>query len=166
MPMPMPEPELLSGLAPVWTPDARILLLGSLPGNRSLAAAQYYAHPRNQFWQLVGHAIGEDLAGMAYRTRLECLNAHRIALWDVVATGWRKGSLDADLRPAETSDLAALVAKTPQLRTVGFNGQLAARIAAPQALPASVRQLTLPSSSAAHAVPLAVKQAVWDRIVD
>ena len=69
---------------PVVAPDTRILLLGSLPGERSLSAERYYAHPQNQFWRLLGSAIGEELAGTPYERRLCRLAERRIALWDVV----------------------------------------------------------------------------------
>jgi hypoxanthine-DNA glycosylase len=154
--------ELLRGFPPVYRPDARVLILGSLPGAQSLARQSYYANSRNQFWQLVGSMIGVDLVGCDYADRLATLIAHRIALWDVVSTGHRPGSLDADLKIAERSDLAGLVARLPDLRAIAFNGQLAARQAADAG--AAVELITLPSSSPAHTLPLAQKQTAWNAI--
>ena len=73
---------LLQGLPPVWSPDARVLVLGSLPGARSLAEQRYYAHPRNQFWLLLGTSIGIDLAALPYADRLQAISAAGIALWE------------------------------------------------------------------------------------
>ena len=82
------------GLPPIARVDARILILGSLPGDASLSASQYYAHPRNHFWQLVGDAIGIELVGMDYAERVVILQSAQIALWDVVSEADRPGSLD------------------------------------------------------------------------
>jgi hypothetical protein len=92
MPSTKLEPtSLLTGLAPVIAPDTRILILGSFPGAQSLAAQQYYAHPRNQFWKLVGELVGEDLYSCPYDERLPRLLAHRFGLWDVLAACEREG---------------------------------------------------------------------------
>ena len=95
---------------PIVAPDTRVLILGSLPGERSLAEGRYYAHPRNLFWRLVGEAIGRDLEGLGYEARLEALLAARIGLWDTVASAMRTGSLDAAIREAEHNPLTELVA--------------------------------------------------------
>ena len=87
-------------MAPVGSADARLLILGSLPGEASLAAQRYYAHPTNQFWRLLGSAIGEELAGLGYHERVQRLAAREIALWDVVAEARRQGSLDGAIRAA------------------------------------------------------------------
>lgn len=156
------EAPLLAGLPPVHGADARLLVLGSLPGAASLAAGRYYAHPRNQFWQLIGHVLGRDLVAMAYEVRLDCLRQSGVALWDVVAEGRRKGSLDAALRMERGSDLAGLIARLPGLRLVAFNGATAARLAPP--LDPAVDRIVLPSSSPAHTLPLADKQAAWNAL--
>ena len=153
---------LLHGFPPVYHPNARVLVLGSLPGAQSLARQRYYANPRNQFWRLIGNVIGVDLVGLDYADRLAVLIAHQIALWDVVSTGHRRGSLDSALKIAERSDLAALVARLPDLQAIAFNGQLAARQAADAG--AAVELFTLPSSSPAHTLPLARKQTAWNAI--
>ena len=142
-----------------------MLVLGSLPGAQSLAAGQYYGNPRNQFWRLIGGAMGQDLTELDYPRRLAALTSRGIALWDVAASGHRRGSLDAALRIAERADLAALVARLPALRAVAGNGALAARHAA-DLLPAKLPLLTLPSSSPANCTPLAVKQAAWSQLTD
>jgi hypoxanthine-DNA glycosylase len=140
---------LLTGLAPVIAPDTRIIILGSFPGAASLAAQQYYAHPRNQFWKLVGALVDEDLYGLPYAERLPRLLAHRIGLWDVLAACEREGSLDAAIRKPAANDFERLHRLCPQLETVGFNGQASGKFAA-QFDQAGYRTVVLPSSSPAH----------------
>src|SRR3954469_2231253 len=91
---------------PVGSQDARLLILGSLPGEVSLAAQRYYAHPTNQFWRLLGQAIGQDLASLDYVDRLIRLADRDVALWDVVAEAKRQGSLDGAIRAATANELA------------------------------------------------------------
>ena len=92
--------QRLEGLAPVIGRDARVLVLGSFPGAASLAARQYYAHPRNHFWPVLGAILGEPLATLAYRERLRRMRAHRVGVWDTIVACERRGSLDADIRNA------------------------------------------------------------------
>jgi len=140
----------------------RLLILGSLPGAASLAAGRYYAHPRNQFWRLIGAVIEHDLAALPYQDRLETLLARRIGLWDTVAAAIRPGSLDAAIELHAASDLAGLTAGLPELRAIGFNGGAAARIGrrqlgeqAPWAL------IDLPSSSPAFTAAFETKVETW-----
>lgn len=149
--------------APVVRPDTRVLVLGSLPGDASLAAAQYYAHPRNQFWPIIGAVIGVDLPALPYPERLLRLNAAGIGLWDTVASARRSGSLDGAIRDVEAAPLDALVARLPNLRALAFNGTTAARTGRRQ-LPADVpfALIDLPSTSPAYcSVTLAQKQQQW-----
>jgi hypoxanthine-DNA glycosylase len=148
-------------MAPVGSQDARLLILGSLPGEASLAAQRYYAHPTNQFWRLLGTAIGEDLASLAYDARLIRLAAREIALWDVVAEATRRGSLDGAIRGATPNELAAFVASHPRLRAVAFNGKTSAAIGKRALAAADVAFVDLPSSSAALTRPFADKAAAW-----
>src|SRR5688572_7989456 len=98
-----------SCLPPVVDQCTRLLILGSLPGDASLAAERYYAHPQNQFWRLLGGALGEPLAKLAYPARLERLAARGVGLWDVVASAVRPGSLDGALRSVAANPLRELV---------------------------------------------------------
>lgn len=152
-----------SAFAPVVAPAARILILGSLPGEASLAAQRYYAHPQNQFWRLTGAVIGrEDLPSLDYDARLETLIAAGIGLWDTVASATREGSLDAAIRAAEHAPLAELVARLPHLRAVGFNGKTSARIGRAQLAGSSLALVDLPSSSPAYAsLAFASKRERW-----
>jgi TDG/mug DNA glycosylase family protein len=147
--------------------DTRVLILGSLPGEASLGAGQYYAHPRNQFWRLAAEVAGRtDLPALSYAERLGALLESGIGLWDTVASARREGSLDAAIREAEPAALEKLVATLPALRAVGFNGKTSARLGR-----AGLRGFTgaqalalidLPSSSPAHAaLSFAAKREKW-----
>ena len=110
---------------PVVDACTRVLILGSLPGEASLAAGQYYAHPRNRFWELIGGALGIALRPLAYSDRLCALLARGVGLWDVVAEAVREGSLDGAIRDEAANDLVALAGSLPMLRGVAFNGRKA-----------------------------------------
>ncbi len=147
---------------PVVAPDTRVLVLGSLPGERSLAAARYYAHPRNRFWYLMSSVIDVELEPLGYEQRLAALLRARVGLWDTVASARRAGSLDAAIREAEPNPLADLVGSLPHLRAVAFNGKTAARVGMPQLSGSKLALVALPSSSPANAsVPLAEKENLW-----
>ncbi|MEH6436967.1 DNA-deoxyinosine glycosylase [Massilia sp. DD77] len=162
--MPTASSPILTGLAPVITPDVRILVLGSFPGAASLAAQQYYAHPRNQFWRLISAVTGEDLASLPYAERLPRLLAHHVGLWDVLAACEREGSLDSAIRKPAANDFERLRALCPRLETVGFNGQASGKFA-PQFATQGYRTVVLPSSSPAHmAMDFAQKLEVWRQL--
>ncbi|MBI5257598.1 MAG: DNA-deoxyinosine glycosylase [Burkholderiales bacterium] len=158
---------MLEGLPPVLAPDSRLIVLGSFPGAASLAARQYYAHPRNQFWPLLGALWGLDLVAMPYAQRLEAVRAHGLALWDVYAACRREGSLDSAIEDAQLNDLASLAQRAPGLLAVLHNGGESARcmrITRTLGLPVH----RLPSTSPANASwcferKLAAWQAVFDQ---
>jgi hypoxanthine-DNA glycosylase len=148
---------------PVVDANTRLLILGSLPGDASLRAGQYYGHPRNAFWRLIGGVIGRDLAALSYEDRLAALRTAGVGLWDVIASAERPGSLDAAIRAPEAADLRALVATLPALRAVAFNGGKAAKLGRAVLADRSegVALIDLPSSSPAHARPFEEKAAAW-----
>lgn len=149
---------------PVIDKAVRVLVLGSLPGERSLAEGRYYAHPQNQFWRLIAAVIDRpDLPELPYADRLAALLAAHVGLWDVVSSARRAGSADAALRDVEDQDLGALVAGLPDLRAVGFNGATAHRRGCGRIGAAAPRLalLALPSSSPLHTVGLAAKLPAW-----
>ena len=155
----------LVGFAPVTSPRTHTMVLGSFPGERALALGQYYGHPRNQFWPLLGAVLGEDLAALPYERRLARVLAHGFGLWDVVNACEREGSLDAAIRRAEHNDLARLRRIAPRLARIGLNGGTARRFAAPLRA-AGYEVIELPSSSPAYAaMPFARKLARWRRLV-
>ena len=148
---------LSHGLPALWRSDARILILGSLPGIASLRAAQYYAHPRNQFWPLMQQLFDIE-ATQPYPARLQALQQAQVALWDLIAAAERRGSLDSAINPAsiQCNDFAQLLCQLPQLQAVWLNGGTAAKnwhklIKNGLQLPPQVQVFTLPSTSPAHA---------------
>jgi len=158
---------LLHSLPPVHHPAARVLILGSMPGAASLAAAQYYAHPRNLFWPLMADLIAFD-PGAPYPARLQALKAAGIALWDVIGVCRRPGSLDAriDPRSIEVNDFSTFFARHPQLTTVCFNGATAAasyrRLVLPRLDTRDLEYRQLPSTSPANAAMSAShKRTAW-----
>lgn len=152
-----------SGLPPIARSDARLFVLGSLPGDASLAARRYYAHPTNQFWRLLGGAIGEELQPLGYEARLERLVERRVGLWDVIASAARRGSLDQSIREVQHNRLDHLLHDFPDLRAIAFNGSTAA--AAGRRLigepPPCLTLIDLPSSSAANTKSIEEKAKAW-----
>lgn len=155
------------GFAAVAHADARILILGSMPGRRSIDEQQYYAHPHNAFWPIMGELFGFE-ARLPYAERLDRLKQHRIALWDVAHRCIRPGSLDADIREVEPNDFHAFLSDHPHIRAVFFNGRKAAdlfiRLVLPKLPEESVRieRHLLPSTSPAHAaMNRQAKLAAW-----
>ncbi len=140
-----------ASFAPICPPNTGVLILGSLPGTASLSAGRYYAHPQNQFWQLIGAVIGRDLTSLTYEARLAALGAAGIGLWDTVASAQRTGSLDSALHDVEATALGDLIAALPELRAVAFNGATAARIGRSQLGDTPLALLDMPSSSPAYA---------------
>jgi len=152
---------------PVADDRTKVLVLGSLPGEESLARAQYYANPRNHFWRLIGAVAGLDLVPLPYEARLEALLAAGIGLWDTVGSATRRGSLDGAIRLDRTNDLAKLAASLPGLRAVGFNGGKSASLGLPQlAERPGLELITLPSSSPAYTRSFEDKLTAWRRLAD
>ena len=152
---------VLRGFPPVIDRNVQRLILGSFPSEASLAAGQYYAHPRNQFWRLVGDLIGEPLHTLPYHARLQRVLKHRLGIWDVLAACDREGSGDASIRNHEPNQFERLHQLAPHLAAVAFNGQTAGRFSTEFAA-GGFRTAILPSSSPAHAGrSFEQKLAVW-----
>jgi double-stranded uracil-DNA glycosylase len=159
----------VASFAPLAAPDARVLVLGTMPGVASLAAAQYYAHPRNQFWSLMGELCGARTE-LPYERRCRILLERGVALWDVFGSCVRPGSADSaiELPDAQLNDLGGFLEAHPALERILCNGRLAhasfqrhwaVQVTAkfPQ-----IRVLAVPSTSPAHAgMTLAQKLALW-----
>jgi hypoxanthine-DNA glycosylase len=119
--------ERLVGLPPVIQSDTRLLVLGSFPGAASLAAGEYYAHPRNHFWPLLSALWKTELRTLSYGERLAEMLRHGLGLWDVYAACRREGSLDQAIEDAEYNDFASLRGLAPGLHAVAHNGGESAR---------------------------------------
>jgi hypoxanthine-DNA glycosylase len=141
---------LLQGLGPIVDTNTRLVVLGSFPGVASLAAQQYYGHPRNHFWPIVSAIWKVDLMPLPYVQRIEAIRARGLGLWDVYASCEREGSLDSAIERAEFNDLASLKKHAPLLRAVAHNGGESARaLKHTQSLGVAVHRL--PSTSPANA---------------
>jgi len=149
-----------SSFAAVADGRTRLLVLGSLPGEASLARGQYYANPQNQFWRLIGAVIERDLVGLSYEERLAALGAAGVGLWDVVRSARRSGSLDTAIRDHEPNALPDFCAALPELRAVAFNGGKASALGR-KVLTQGPAVVTLPSSSPAHTLAYERKLAQW-----
>jgi hypoxanthine-DNA glycosylase len=152
---------MLEGLAPVLDADTRLVILGSFPGAASLAAQQYYGHPRNNLWKLLSALWDEDLVGLDYAQRLDALKRRRIGLWDVYRSCEREGSLDSAIRTPVPNDLTLLARFAPRLQAVAHNGTESARSRRiTEQLGVAVH--TLPSTSPANAAwTFERKLAAW-----
>jgi double-stranded uracil-DNA glycosylase len=158
---------------PFVSPHARVLILGSMPGETSLKMDRYYAHPQNAFWKLMGDLFGAGYE-LDYVSRVELLKSHGIALWDVLMSCYRKGSLDSAIDAATMvpNDLAALYKAYPGITRVFFNGGTAARVYKRYVLPTLDGEYTylqyeqLPSTSPAHAsLNYQQKLQAWRKIL-
>ena len=163
--MTAPRARRRCGLQPVLAPDARVLILGSFPSEASLSAGEYYAHPRNHFWPILGELVGESLAELSYHDRIARVKAHGIAIWDTIIACEREGSLDAAIRNAEHGEIRRVRRVAAGIRGVCFNGRTAAR-AEPAWRAAGYETIVMPSTSPAYTLPIAAKLAAWRRLVD
>ena len=153
---------------PIERAGARVLILGTMPGRVSLRERQYYAHPGNAFWRIVGEIFGFDAQG-AYRSRTSSLAGSGLALWDVLKSCTREGSLDSDIESATIvpNDFASFLAHHPRIRRVCFNGAKAEALYMRHVRPLlgdlpEISHLRLPSTSPANAsVPFPEKLRAW-----
>jgi double-stranded uracil-DNA glycosylase len=165
----MDRVELSIGFPPVVGGRAKVLILGSLPGRRSLEAREYYAQPQNAFWRIMRELVGAG-PELDYESRLDRLSDAQIALWDVLAAGERPGSLDASIVKATAivNDFPSLFARAPGIELICFNGRTAEalfdRRVAPTLAPPqlAIARLALPSTSPAYAsMPFSAKLERW-----
>lgn len=156
---------------PIIGPNARLLILGTLPGEVSLELQQYYGHARNQFWPIIAEICGEHLPS-AYPDRVEMVRRSKVALWDVLHSAERNGTaLDSAIKNECANDFASFFRQHPMIRTVAFNGNNAHKffkrhVKKKQDLPSDLVLLpSLPSTSPAFARAPAVKTAKWREIL-
>jgi hypoxanthine-DNA glycosylase len=168
----MPPTDRIVGFAPVADPTARILILGSMPGDASLAAGEYYAHPRNGFWRIMTALLGLPAAA-SYGERTRALLGARIALWDVVQSCRRAGSLDTAIERTSirVNDFRGFFVRHPHVALIGFNGATAERLYQTLAQDSTGRSdialVRLPSTSPAHAaLRFEFKLQAWQAALD
>lgn len=167
----MNPPPLIYSFDPIAAEDAEILILGSMPGQASLDAGQYYAHPRNAFWPIMAKLLGFD-ASLSYAGKIQALQAAKIALWDVLRCCARQGSADARIESERlaANDLPRFLGTHLRIKRVFFNGSMAEscykRHVQPQ-IDRDLAYLRLPSTSPAHAsMPFADKLEAWRAVVE
>ena len=165
-------PDHAHSFPPIATPDAHVLILGSMPGQASLAASQYYAHPRNAFWPLMATLLGFD-AALDYPARTRALTAAGVAVWDVLHSCHRPGSLDSsiDAESLVVNDLAGFLARHRAIEHIFFNGSAAEKLFRKHVGTdpgiARLRLTRLPSTSPAHAaLSFAQKLVAWRAICE
>jgi hypoxanthine-DNA glycosylase len=158
---------VLHGLPPIIDDDARMLILGNMPSVMSLASQQYYANPRNGFWRITGEIFG-FAADDPYDDRVAALRAHGVAVWDVLRSCRRVGSLDSSVEPDSMvpNDFGRLFDEHPHITMVFFNGAAAeknfnrlVRIAP------DLHYRRLPSTSPAQTMPYVEKLAAWRKAI-
>jgi double-stranded uracil-DNA glycosylase len=165
-PMPGAVVEVKSCFGPIVSSNSRLLILGTLPGEESLIRRQYYGHPRNHFWPIIAATLG-DVLPTSYDDRIAMLGRHRVALWDVLQSAQRVGSLDSKIENPIANDFGAFFASHPHIRTLAFNGNNAHKffrrfVEKKQDLPLNrIRMLFLPATSPAYARPFEEKAAKW-----
>ena len=153
------------GFAPVVDAGVKVLILGSFPSPASLAKKQYYGHPQNHFWKLMGALLDVPLYDMEYALRLPVLLKHRIGLWDVLHQCERAGALDSNIRKAVNNDFRRVTRLARDLKRVCFNGKTAGRFAVVFA-DMGYETLVLPSSSPAYTVGFEKKLQAWRGVLD
>lgn len=156
--------ERIVAFPPILSPHAHTLILGTMPGVRSLQANQYYAHPQNQFWRFMGDIYGAG-PELPYAERVQILKDSGVSVWDVVHACEREGSMDADIREEIVNDFAAFYGENPGIARVVFDSLTAETIYKKRVLPHLTKELTyirVPSPSPAHArLRYEDKLALW-----
>lgn len=152
---------------PIMGTTPKILILGSMPGQKSLEENQYYAHPQNLFWSIIQHTFGCPV-GSAYDSRIECLVKNHIALWDVIGSCHREGSLDSAIKNAQVNPILQLVKEKPSIRTIVLNGKTASKIFYKEFPKWDYTNIcVLPSTSPANAsIPRTEKIKQWEEALN
>lgn len=156
----------IKSFPPNFSPDAKKLILGSMPGGESLRQEQYYAHPRNKFWEIMGEILNFDYQ-IPYLERLRLLRNNKIALWDVAHSCVRPGSLDSNIKEETPNDFETFFKKCPKIKLIVFNGQTARKLFIKHKKNMDIPDLELrlaPSTSPANAsYTYQQKLAEWKR---
>ena len=144
----------------MYSPEARVMIVGSMPSVKSLADAQYYAHPRNAFWPILFDVFGVTPTD-DYEAKKALIRDNGLALWDAAQSCEREGSLDSNMRDVAYNDFAALYARCPHIHTVLCNGGTAHALFVKSGFAGDRRVLRMPSTSPAYTMPYAKKLEIW-----
>jgi hypoxanthine-DNA glycosylase len=156
----------ISSFPPIIDEQSEILILGSIPGGKSLEKQQYYAHPQNKFWRIIFELVNEEFTE-DYPRRIETIQKKHIALWDVIDSCERKGSLDSEIRNEEANQIAELLEEHPHIKAIFCNGgksykNLMKLLGGNNSLPVFL----LPSTSPAYTIPFEKKLEGWKKILE
>ncbi len=156
------SPNRISSFAPIVSENAKILILGSVPGAKSLEMQEYYAHPQNQFWKIIFQLFNENLPS-DYVEKLEFLKRKNIALWDVIDTCERKGSLDSEIRNEEANDIQQLLENYSSIKAIFCNGQKSFKnLQKIMGKESEIPIFVLPSTSPLHTISFEKKIKEWE----
>lgn len=147
---------------PIYTPQARILIVGSMPSVKSLEQAQYYAHPRNAFWRILFDIFSEPTT-LDYERKKALIRGHGLALWDAAAICEREGSLDSDMHDVVYNDFSTLYEVCTDIRTVLCNGATAYSLFLKSGYAGERKVVRMPSTSPAYTLPYEKKLALWKK---
>lgn len=155
----------ITSFPPIITEDSQVLILGSIPGVKSLEMQEYYAHPQNKFWKILFELFDENFS-TNYEDRIKLLKVHHIALWDVIDSCERKGSLDVEIKNENANNIVKLLIDHPNIKAIFCNGHksfknLQKTLNQNQEMPIFV----LPSTSPAHTLSYNVKFNQWSTIL-
>ncbi len=142
--------NIVKGFAPIADSSSQILILGTLPGSISLQKGEYYASPNNHFWKIIAELFNETLL-LSYDARVTMLKKHHIALWDVLCSANREGSLDADIKNPVANDIVGFITTHPSLQKIVFNGKEAEKkfndLIGARDIPEHIKFISMPSTS-------------------
>lgn len=158
--------ERIFSFPPIVSKDSKILILGSVPGVKSLEKQQYYGHPQNAFWKIIFELTKENFTD-DYAEKIEILKKHHIALWDVIDSCERRGSLDSEIRNEEANEIAELLTQFPNIQSIFCNGQKSYKNL--QKIMGKNVQIPihlLPSTSPLHTISFDKKLEEWRKIID
>lgn len=154
----------ISSFLPIIDKESKILILGSIPGVKSLEMQQYYAHPQNKFWKIIFELFNEKFT-TDYDERIKILEKHHIALWDVIDTCERKGSLDSEIRNEEANNIQQLLENYPSIKAIFCNGQKSFKnLQKIMGKECVIPIFVLPSTSPLHTISFEKKLRDWEFI--
>lgn len=149
----------------MYSPEARVMIVGSMPSVKSLADAQYYAHPRNAFWPILFDVFGVTPTD-DYEAKKTLILGNGLALWDAAQSCEREGSLDSNMRDVAYNDFAALYARCPHIHTVLCNGGTAHALFVKSGFAGDRRVIRMPSTSPAYTMPYVRKLEIWKKTLN
>lgn len=144
----------------MYSPEARVMIVGSMPSVKSLADAQYYAHPRNAFWPILFDVFGVTPTD-DYEAKKAMIRGNGLALWDAAQSCEREGSLDSNMRDVAYNDFASLYAHCPHIHTVLCNGGTAHALFLKSGFAGDRQVIRMPSTSPAYTMAYARKLTIW-----